>query len=362
MYDSYADQIDDLRAKDPKITWREIAQRTGKRSSEQARSLYRREKKRTPQPLAEDELPNDYEDSMVEFLDKKSKENVNWRELIHLAIDNQSINDRLSNMQRIAEVHIKSNKPIGITFTGDWHLGCQSTNHTRWARDMEQFLETEGLFMIDLGDDRQNARNFRVLSVVLSQVLSPKQQAHLLRSVVDELTSKEKLLAKVDGNHDVEFDERVFGEALQGYLLERMKAPRFQNRGLLKLTVGEELYTILVFHKSRFSSFMRGTHGAFREHQLSFPADIVAGAHDHQPAFEILPAYQLAREADLGFGGMTYLVKVGTYQDSDFGWKYYHNGGKPLNPTIVLWPGEHRMQPFFNTEDAIRFLETFKEY
>jgi len=31
----------------------------------------------------------------------------------------------------------------------------------------------------------------------------------------------------------------------------------------------------------------------------------------------------------MGFGGETYLIKCGTYQDSEFGWRYFGNGGRP---------------------------------
>jgi hypothetical protein len=76
------------------------------------------------------------------------------------------------------------------------------------------------------------------------------------------------------GNHDVEFDERIFGQALQYYLLQNMKAPRFQNRGLLNLGVGNEIYTLYLFHKSRFRSVFRPAHGAYREYQFGYPADV----------------------------------------------------------------------------------------
>ena len=102
--------------------------------------------------------------------------------------------------------------------------------------------------MIEVGDDRQNMRSFRHLSSVLNQVLSPKHQAHMIRGVVEDLTANDKLLAKVGGNHDEEFDQRIFGEALQGYLLEKMKAPRFKNRGLVYLTVGDPyLYSTWIY-------------------------------------------------------------------------------------------------------------------
>ena len=133
------------------------------------------------------------------------------------------------------------------------------------------------------------------------------------------------------------------GVTLQAYLLGRMKAPMFDNRGLLRLHVGQQTYTLLLFHKSRFRSFLRPTHGAYRELQLSYPADVVAGAHDHQFGFEAFDNYRLAREAGDSFGGLTYLIKTGAYQDGQLGWRYFHNGGRPVVPVVTFWPDQRRM-------------------
>lgn len=294
----------------------------------------------------------------VIFLDKKNSEDVNWREFVDLAETTRDLEERTSDVQRHASMTIDTDRPICVMFTADWHLGDRHTDHATWSKDIQFVLDTPNLYMMDLGDDRQNMRSFFVLSGVLSQVLSPKQQALMLRSVVEELTVNDKLLAKVGGNHDEEFDERIFGQALQSYLLQNMKAPRFRNRGLVKLRVGEQKYHILIFHKSRFKSFLRRTHGAMREHQLSAPADIVAGGHDHEPGMEHLYTYTLAEEAGMGIGGETLFIKTGTYQDSDFGWRYFHNGGFPQNYTVVLFPNKKKMVAFTSPEDAVNYANS----
>lgn len=298
-------------------------------------------------------------EAAVKFVDVKEGEDINWREFVDLAKTNQDFEERLSPRQKFATITIETEVPIGIMFTSDWHLGERYTDHDQWARDIEFLLEAPNLYMVDLGDDRQNMRSFKVLARILSQVLSPKQQALMMRSVVEELCRSQKLLAKVAGNHDREFDERIFGEALQKYLYGYMTAPFFNNRGLLKLTVGSTFYTIMLFHKSRFKSFLRRTHGAMREHQLSVPADIVAGGHDHAPGLEHLYHYTLAKEAGLGFGGETLLIKTGTYSDGTYGWKYFHSGGFSQNYTVVLYPHQHKMVAFTNPEDAMQYMAQF---
>jgi hypothetical protein len=299
-------------------------------------------------------------EAAIVFADKKDVEDVNWREFVDLAETARDLEHRIEQAQRIAEVKINTDKPFAIMFTSDWHLGDKGTDHARWSADIEFVLSASNLGMIDLGDDRQNMRKFFNLAGVLGQVLSPKQQALMLRSVVDELTKKDKLIAKIGGNHDEEFDERIFGQAIQHYLLENMAAPRFRNRGLIKLTVGSELYSVLVFHKSRFKSFLRRTHGAMREHQLSFPADVIAGGHDHEPGMEHLYHYNLAREAGFDFGGETLLIKTGTYQDSDYGWRYFHGSAPPQNYTVVFYPDQHKMVPFTRPRDAVIYMEAIK--
>jgi len=48
----------------------------------------------------------------------------------------------------------------------------------------------------------------------------------------------------------------------------------------------------------------------------------------------------------MGFRGAVYLVKCGRYQDSEFGQHYFGHCGRPMNPTVALWPGRRKMQMF----------------
>ena len=307
--------------------------------------------------LLEFEQIEELREAALIFVDKKQKDDVDWREFAEMAQSSKAFQERLDISQRTARININITRPIALMFSGDWHLGDRYVDYDTWVSDIDFLLSHDNLYLVDVGDDRQNLRVFRHLAAVLRQVLSPQQQAHMLRSVIEELTAKDKLLAKVGGNHDQEFDQRIFGEALQSYLLESMKAPFFPNRGLVFLTVGEIEYSLLLFHKSRYRSFLRRTHGAMREHQLSYPADIVAGGHDHQPGMEHLYHYSLAAQEDKGFGGETIYIKVGTYQDSDYGWRYFSNGGIVANYTVVLFPDKKKMLPFTSPQDAVAYME-----
>ncbi len=334
------------------MSWREIGEKLGM-TKEAVRSLYRRHE--NAGTLPEPQTPAE---EFAKIAHDGKSGGVEWREIVNEAIRRQDFSEAaLGKSPREANVEIATDKPVTIIFTGDWHLGAGRTNYQAWLEDMQYVIDTDGVYMIDVGDDRENIRRFRTLAAVFGQVLKPAEQAVLMRGIVDELTSKNKLLAKVGGNHDIEFDERAgFATVVQMYVYEKMKAPLFQNRGVLHLKVGNAKYDILLFHKSRFRSFLTPTHGARRELMLSYPlADIVAGGHDHQPGIEVFWYNMLADAMP------TTLIKVGTYSDSVYGWRYFHNGGFPINPSVVLHPKERKVIPFANPHDAVTYMRAIGE-
>lgn len=308
-----------------------------------------------------DELEREFEEEELIFHDKKKPDQVGWQELVELASSVQNMEERLSDEQEYAEVTINHDGPAIILFTGDWHLGATGTNYSAWAEQMKKTIETPGLYMVNLGDSRQNADTFRNLSVVLSQVLSPKQQARMFRAIVNDLTDNDKLLATIIGNHD-EFEERSFGQRLQNYLMDKAKCPHFPNRGLLKLTLGDVDYNILVLHKTRYRSMLNDTHGVLREYERDFPADIVAGAHDHKPAAQIIYRNVRAYKHGYGFGGQVVLLTIGTFQEkSAYGYKFFHNGSLPVFWYVVLDNKEKCISvPMNRLQDALVMREAWK--
>ena len=353
LNDDLLDNIEEMLAElGPKWS---IIGRTLNQDSERIRGIWRRSGREMPKQPTEiietTELDNF---SSVLFTDKKKAESVNWREFLVHAVDGEIINEKLEYQQQKATIEIDTDKPIAIVYTADWHLGDSSTDHAAWYGDIRKVMDNDRVYMIDLGDDYQNMRSFKNLASVLNQVLTPRQQAAMIKSLVDELTSKNKLLAKIGGNHDEEFDQRIFGQALQEYLFENTSAPIFPNRGVLHLKVGKQEYTNLLFHKSRFRSFIRPAHGAFREWQQSYPAEVVAGAHDHIPALEILWAW--ASSVPDGMCREIFLLKTGTYQDSEYGWRYWGTGAFPVMPVVIYYPDRHHKTPFMSLDDALQSL------
>ena len=93
---------------------------------------------------------------------------------------------------------------------------------------------------------------------------------------------------------------------------------------------------------------------------MDYPADIVAGAHDHVPAASIVYSNMRAHGIDAGFGGESFLIKVNTYQQdtSGFGYRYFHDGGIPLFFSVVLDPRTTKKYLFTSLGDAVAWRKS----
>ncbi len=295
-----------------------------------------------------------------EFLDKKHTQVPDWRDIIAAGMEQQSVVQALDGTQRIATVQIAS--PALICHSGDWHLGSVATDYPSWKSHIETILSTDGCYMTVLGDGMENMRTFRNLAAVLSQVLQPKLQACALESIVLELCEKGKLLSLMTGNHEG-FDEKCFGEMLTSYIYRNSSAPQFDNRGILQVMLrdGDKTYEYphLLFHKSRYSSFLNSLHGAKREHQLSFPGRIVAGAHHHTPGIEYYWRYTVARELGYPIGGMVLLVKCSSFNAScAYSWRGWGEHYPPVMPCVLLW--RNSMLAFHSLDLGVTMLRAIQ--
>ena len=132
-------KVETLRAERPGMTWEQIGKTLGKESGEAARSEYRRAKKEEKQ----DEIDGD--EATIEFFHQEGKI-PNWREFAEKAQQAGDIRKQVEPMIKATNITIATKKPIGIVFSGDWHLGDASVSHKAWMQDMETVLNHKRLF------------------------------------------------------------------------------------------------------------------------------------------------------------------------------------------------------------------------
>jgi len=295
------------------------------------------------------EAAKDVEDDGVPVLE--------W--LAHLS-ERRELEMREFPQHDVLDVWIKTDTPVGIIFSADWHLGSVGVDYERYVADLEFLLaHPDDLKIITVGDLIDNFVRFRSAEAVLQQIASPKLQVQLLRKIADALVASGQFLAAGWGNHDVTRDEQIIGHSPVAQLLAKRVA-YFDGKGLIILRVGPSRekavkYTIQLVHKPPGKSMYDPNWGGKKLYRTKFPADISVTAHLHKPAWQVDSHYEEARGLGFHFGGRRISIACGTYKTDDPYARRYYTEGRIGAPTVLLWPDHHRMEVFGSAEAAMVF-------
>jgi len=265
------------------------------------------------------------------FLDKKKAEDIDWREWFENLKQRQELHQRTSSSQDEATIEIPTDKKVAVLFSADWHTGSVAVDYEALQSNLETILNTDRVYMITVGDLIDNFRSFRSLQPVLSQIISPKEQKTILQSILSEFVKKKKWLAACWGNHDIERDERLYGESTVKELLSR-SIDYFNGKGTLNLIVGKQKYKIKMAHQFKGYSMYNPNHPQNRELKWYSPdADVIVSAHRHQPACQNFYEY----------GQPKCLIQTGTFQTDDGFAKRWYGKGIIGIPTVMFRPDKH---------------------
>lgn len=306
-------------------------------------------------------------------MEKMSRQGVDWRKLQKGAVEYldrtpeptqtelDEFENKLIEFQRSAQkldtrqtetsLGIDDDRPIGLGFWGDWHLGHQGTDYERFLADEELILKTEGLYVAGAGDYKDNAI-----------ALSPKGASHesIVRPGIQDLIvlkhmrrCQEKFLWLVKGCHDTwsqKSEDRDFvAECARD---ENAQAVNLWHGGRVTLRVGETFYTVAASHKYRYNSSLNTTNSQRRQTEVEGPADIVAQAHLHYPDYH----------ERFHMGQHMIFLRSGTYKRlDDWTQQQVRKEGVPGVPMAILWPHRKRMVGFFDFRDGIEYLEMVRK-
>ena len=267
--------------------------------------------------------------------------------LLRAAVAMQKELDKLCQVCEDLPVRIETDEPIGVVFLADAHIGEAGTDIERLHEDVNTIAEHPQLYCY-LGGDM--AHNF-ILNVMThfgtmdDSMLPVQAQWALVRWFVERL--KDSLIAVGVGNHDWWTMRNVGIDKVQE-IAQEFRAVYTGHGGLVRLTVGEQLYRIYRRHKyGRYNSSFNLTHVVKRMWEQG-PEDFDVGVieHGHQPAIETFIKRQRQKIA----------IRTGTYlTDSAFAaevganWQYG-------TPVVVFQPDQWRMTPFFSLEEAMAYL------
>lgn len=311
-----------------------------------------------------DDIEEDEEEELTQKIVFDEKHAADWRERIGLAIDVKGVRDRDNPFQKIADAVIKTNKPIGVLMSSDWHLGSLGCDHALWKYHIECLLETDRMYMGVNGDLVNNAYIHRSLRAVWDQVMSPHEQALAASSLAGELATRKKLLCiTLSEEHDLR-DERDTGHGSFQEFLKDQGVPLFNNRGTLVLRVGGQIYILYFVHKSKFGSSLNQLYSGYREFSLSMPANVIVTSHRHTPAWGVYPWYPELRgimeylKLPVTLGGEVYLVQTGTYNTEDvYSNSNFSQGHRPKLQILIFRPDRFGIEMVDSFEAAKKIME-----
>lgn len=362
-------QLIRLRQTEPPTPWPEIAEIMGRRRNGCKTRYYDIREAQDELIQSEHDRPryNDDVNDIDPFEILKSP--IDWRVRLAAAEEQQRIVRADNITEKIAERTIITDKPFGLWFTADWHLGSVGTDMPLWRKHMERFFDIPNLSMFLVGDMISNIAVHKTVLPVFQQVMGPEQQGQLIGSILLELVQRHKLEAVVLTEEHDQRDARGSGVSFLREILRpmRTKIAFLDNRGQVLLHIGPDsehliTYVIHAVHKTRYNSFMNALHGAMREAHFSITANVIVTAHTHRPAMGWFNVQQDAHDvleragSSVVLGEEVFCLRCGTYeQDSQYGWQGYGPLPEPKVLGLVFDP-HHRSIEMAKSFDAIARL------
>lgn len=247
-----------------------------------------------------------------------------------------------------AKITITTERPIGIVFMSDFHLGATGTDAKALREDVELIGSCDQLRVYVGGD---GIDNFVIPALAHAHrdgsLVTIEMQYLLFQSIIKKLLPQ--LLAVGTGNHDA-WTKRMAGVEAMLYGLRNVPVLHTKEDTYLDLTVGNQSYLIYRKHRPPRTSQLNDGHGV--QHQFRFgerPFDIGVMEHHHTPHISSF----------FGHGEMRWAVRTGSYKVKDsFAREFGFQNSRIGTPVMVLFPYRKTVIPFMSVPDAIDFLES----
>lgn len=281
----------------------------------------------------------------IEFHDRKNVGNSIEEYLEHL-IKHQEEQQKFDDRQTSVTIDIDDDKPIGIVFTGDWHVGGLYTAHKEMLRDFRTMKETEGLYNITMGDYGDNYNQNSHKGGMFEQIENPDRQKELILYFFTKFLG-EKNLAVLKGNHD-NWSYRETGEDFVKYIAREIESPYLWYGGEINIRLGNQVYKIIARHSYIGSSALNTTNSQRRLFDET-QGDIIALGHLH---FNESHAKTKA-------GKDTVWIRTGSYKITDDYTQWAVGGAKGdiRQPMVILFPDQKKIIDFRDMYDGIPYLK-----
>jgi calcineurin-like phosphoesterase family protein len=283
----------------------------------------------------------------VNFKDKKEYTDGDIDAFMDAVRGLQKVQEKINTKQVNATVELKDNKPIGIAFWGDWHVGGIGVDYDALDEDTNTINSTDGLYWVGTGDYKDNYQTGGHPGAQYEQIIQPGMQDKAVERIVTKLSAG--CIALVRGCHD-DWDKKGSDKDFVGSLCGVADAVNLWHGGNLFIKIGSEQYHIKVRHKFPYESGLNVENSMRRMLDTQGDFDIAISAHLHFGFFMMRP---------LG-GRQRILGKSGGYKKWDeHGQKLAGYEAERKIPVVILWPNKKRMHVSYLPE-AIQMLKALR--
>jgi UDP-2,3-diacylglucosamine pyrophosphatase LpxH len=246
-------------------------------------------------------------------------------------------------------LEIDDNRPIGIAFTGDQHIGGLYTDHEGMLRDYERLSKTDGLYTVLMGDLTDNYITRSHAGGSFEQSMTADKQRDIAEYILKKYFT-ENCIALIKGNHD-NWTTKETGEDFIRYLAREIETPYLWYGGEINVRLGNAVYRIHAHHTFKYNSSLNTTNSQ-RNLFAATHADIIALGHLH---------YNETHAKTAG-GQDTVWMRTGSYKiTDDYGQYLAGLKADPRIPMVILFPDKKKILPFRDYNDGIAHLAMLRK-
>jgi len=243
-------------------------------------------------------------------------------------------------------IKIDTDRPFGVVFMSDWHVGGIGTDHEALMRDIDLINSCPSLVAYVGGDPTDNFIPDKLAHAARdTQVVSPNFQWRMFRYAIERLSPS--LLAVGRGNHDA-WTKRATGvdaieSALRGFPVLHTGEDTY-----IDLIVGEQTYTIYRKHRPIGSSRVHRSAGAKASYNFGKRLfDVGITEHHHVASMAWEPRH----------GEYRWFITTGSYKVEDLhSQEWGFTDGGIGTPVVIFWPHRKKMLGVPSIEDAMEIL------
>lgn len=231
-------------------------------------------------------------------------------ELIENRIKKYALKSKAKNHERLINVSINVDGPIGIAHFGDPHIDDDGTNIAELLAHADLVQNTEGMFGGNIGDNQNNWVG-RLARLYGEQSTSAKESWRLTEYFI----SKVQWLYLVGGNHDAWSGA---GDPLEWIVSQQNGI--FHNNGVRINLIFPNKKEVRINARHTFAghSMWNTAHGISKAVQMGWRDHVLTAGHTHVSGYQVLK--------DPATGLISHAIRIASYKEMD---RYAEEKGLP---------------------------------